>query len=202
VGRYQGTSDVPLNDLGREQARLAASRLAGEHWDAIVSSPLSRARTTAQAIAEATGIDTVEEMIDLQERAYGAAEGLTIAEREERWPDGGWPNLEPLEHMWDRAANAMDRIAGNYAGKRVIAVSHGGLINAMLHNVTEGELGTGVTRILNVSLTKLSSEDNGASWTMGEVNDADHLLDEHGVLNVLIPAAVDTSGLVAARSGT
>jgi uncharacterized phosphatase len=201
-GRYQGTSDIPLNDLGIEQARLAAIRLAGERWDAVISSPLSRAKATAQAIADAIGIEPIEMLTDLQERAYGDAEGLTIAEREERWPEGEWPNLESVEATWARGANVLKHVVANHPGKRVIVVSHGGLINAILHVVSDGELGTGVTRILNVSLTRLHSDDDGVSWTVDVVSDADHLLDEHGVLNVLMPAAVDTSGLAAARSGT
>ena len=201
-GLYQGTSDIPLNVLGIEQARLASVRLAGERWDAVISSPLSRAKATAQAIADAIGIEPIELLPDLQERAYGDAEGLTIAEREERWPEESWPNLESVESTWARGANILRRIVDNYLGKRVIVVSHGGLINAILREVTDGELGTGVTRILNVSLTCILSDDDGASWTVDVVSDADHLLDEHGVLNVLMPAAVDTSGLAAARSGT
>ena len=202
VGRYQGTSDIPLNDLGIQQAQLVAARLAGESWDAILSSPLTRAATTAQAIADATGIEPIELLVDLQERAYGDAEGLTIVEREERWPDGDWPHLESLESIWERGARVLQHVVANYPGQRVIAVSHGGLINAILHDITDGELGTGVSLILNVSLTRIHTDDGGENWTVESVSDARHLLDEHGVLNVLMPARVDSSGLAAARSGT
>ena len=202
VGRYQGTSDIPLNELGLQQAQLASARLANESWDAILSSPLTRAATTAQAISDATGVVPIELLVDLQERAYGEAEGLTIVEREARWPDGDWPNLEPLEGIWERGNRVLQHIVTNYSGQRVIAVSHGGMINAILHDITDGELGTGVSLILNVSLTRLYSDDDGVSWTVEVVSDVEHLLDEHGVMNVLIPAAVDSSGLAAARSGT
>lgn len=200
-GRYQGTSDIPLNDLGHEQARLGAERLADEPWDAIVSSPLARAKSTAEAIAAATGLDGIEFLVDLQERAYGDAEGLTIAERDERWPEGMWPNLESVEHVWKRAERSLQVLAKTYAGKRIVVVSHGGLINAMLHVASNGELGTGISRILNVSLTRLHSDDLGASWEIDVISDAEHLMDEHGKLNVLIPANVDAAGVAAARSG-
>lgn len=202
VGRYQGTSDVPLNDLGFEQARLGAERLAAEHWDAVISSPLARARSTAEAIAAAVGIDTIEFLDDLQERAYGDAEGLTIAEREERFPEGSWPHLETLEHLWERSTRALQHISDRYAGKRVLVVSHGGTINGILHVVSAGDIGTGVTRILNVSLTRIHSDDSGASWTIDVVSDAEHLIGEDGEMNVLMPANVDASGLAASRSGT
>jgi broad specificity phosphatase PhoE len=189
-----------LNDLGLEQARLGAVRLAGEHWDAIISSPLSRAMQTAQAAAEAIGIDHIEPVYDLIERAYGDAEGLTIAEREERWPDGDWPGLETPTSTFERARNALAYILRHHAGQRVLVVSHGGLINAILHEISDGEVGTGVTRILNVSLTRIHSDD-GEHWTVDVVSDADHLLDEHGVLNALTPGDVDRSGLASAHAG-
>ena len=52
--RYQGWEDIPLNETGRGQAQVVALAIAGEEWDAIVASPLSRAYATAQAIATAS----------------------------------------------------------------------------------------------------------------------------------------------------
>lgn len=202
TGRYQGTTDIPLNDIGLEQARLVAQRLAAEHWDAIIASPLSRALETARAIAHAANRDDVDGTLDdLTERAYGDAEGLTIAEREERWPDGLWPGLEPQESIFARARRVLASVLANHARKRVILVSHGGLINAILHEISDGEQGTGVTRILNTSITRIATED-GEHWEIEAISDADHLIDEDGVLQVLQPAGVDSAGSrAAARSG-
>jgi uncharacterized phosphatase len=155
---------------------------------------------TARAAADAIGIDHIEPLPDLIERAYGDAEGLTIAEREERWPDGDWPGLETPGSTFVRARNVLEHILRNYEGKCVLVVSHGGLINSILHEISDGEVGTGVTRILNVSLTRIHTDD-GEHWTIDVVSDADHLLDEHGVLNALTPGDVDKSGLASAHAG-
>ena len=74
--RLQGTTDIPLNDTGREQAATVAPRLTGT-WDVVVSSPLGRARETAQIIADALGLELGGTYPDVVERHYGDAEGAT-----------------------------------------------------------------------------------------------------------------------------
>ena len=171
--RYQGTTDIPLNETGREQAQRVAEALGQERWDAIVSSPLSRAMETARAIAATTGIATIEQDRALQERAYGEAEGLTLAEREKTWPGGEWPGLEPWDDVATRTMTAIERIANHHAGKRVLVVCHGGVINSILAVLSKNELGTGKTVILNTSLTTLTR--SGDEWEIGAVNVVRHL---------------------------
>ncbi|HYI24706.1 MAG TPA: histidine phosphatase family protein, partial [Thermomicrobiales bacterium] len=131
--RYQGQTDIPLNPVGLAQAENVARIIAAEPaWDVIVSSPLSRALQTAQTIAGATGIDPIRLEADIRERGYGDAEGLTLEEREARWSGTDWPNLEPYEAMQLRGVAALDRIATDHAGLRVLVVCHGGLMNAVL----------------------------------------------------------------------
>ncbi len=171
--RYQGTTDIPLNETGQEQAGRVAEALGQERWDAIVSSPLSRAMETARAIAATTGIRTIEEDRDLQERAYGKAEGLTLAEREKTWPGGDWPGLESWDDVATRTMTAIERVATAHSGQRVVVVCHGGVINSILAVLSENELGTGKTVIINTSLTTLTRSDDG--WAIGTVNEASHL---------------------------
>lgn len=171
--RYQGWADIPLNDLGLRQAELVARTIAGEQWDAIVSSPLSRAMQTARAIAAASAIESIEEESDLRERGYGEAEGLTLEEREARWPGAEWPGLEPWDVMADRVMAAFDRIVARHAGRRVLVVCHGGVINAVLATVSGGEYGTEVTIILNTARTTLIHD--GTVWSVETVTDASHL---------------------------
>ena len=171
--RYQGTTDIPLNDKGRAQARRVAEALGGERWDAIVSSPLSRAMETARAVAATTGIETIEEDRDLQERAYGEAEGLTLAEREKTWPGGDWPGLESWDDVATRVMIAIERIAAAHPGRRVIVVCHGGVINTILAVLSKNELGTGKTVILNTSRTTVTRTGDG--WTIDSVNETGHL---------------------------
>ena len=85
--RWQGQTDVPLNDRGREQALDLAGRLRGAGLRAVASSDLARARVTAEIVAGALGlaVDLVDP--DLRERGYGCFEGLTRAEVAERFPD-------------------------------------------------------------------------------------------------------------------
>ncbi len=171
--RYQGWSDIPLNALGLEQAGIVARAIGGEEWDVIVSSPLSRARKTAEAIAAALAIEDIDEDPDLRERGYGEAEGLTLEEREAKWAATEWPGLEPWDVMADRAMAALDRIAARHPGKRVLVVCHGGLINAVLTRVSKGEYGTGITIILNTARTTILHD--GAAWSVDTVTDASHL---------------------------
>jgi uncharacterized phosphatase len=171
--RYQGTTDIPLNETGRAQARRVAEALGRERWDAIVSSPLSRAMETARAIAATTGIQTIEEDRDLQERAYGEAEGLTLAEREKTWPGGDWPGLESWDDVATRVMTAIERIAAGHSGRRVIVVCHGGVINTILAVLSKSELGTGKTVIQNTSRTTVTRTGDG--WTIDSVNETSHL---------------------------
>lgn len=173
--RYQGQVDIPLNALGRRQAALLAESMQAESWDVIVSSPLSRALDTARAVAGAVGLGGTDIATDprLVERAYGKAEGLTLAEREATWPGGNWPGLEEWEHVSVRAMTALTELAEAHRGKRILVVCHGGLINAVLATLTEGELGTGKTVIDNTSRTTLDVR--GDAWEIVAVNEVDHL---------------------------
>ena len=83
--RFQGQSDVPLNEVGLRQAAAAARHLAALRPAAIYSSDLSRASVTAEALARLTGL-TVQLDKDLRERSGGSWEGLTEAEIREQFP--------------------------------------------------------------------------------------------------------------------
>lgn len=173
--RYQGRADVPLNTTGRQQAHRVAGAIGTDGWDAIASSPLSRSMETARAIAKVAGIDVgeIEQEPDLVERAYGEAEGLTLAEREARFPEGNWPGLEEWDDVAKRSMLVLERIAARHPGQRVLVVCHGGVINAILAVVTKGEMGTGITVIINTARTVLVKR--GDAWSVESVNVTDHL---------------------------
>lgn len=115
AARLQGSTDIPLNDTGRQQARKAAEVLASEGIDRIISSPLSRALETAQLVGARIGVEP-ETDARLLERHFGLFEGMTIDEvrrhREQmqdfmrREPDidgKHYPdNAEPLGDVIDR----------------------------------------------------------------------------------------------------
>jgi broad specificity phosphatase PhoE len=137
--RIQGSTDVPLNDLGRAQAKRAGQLLAGRSWDAVVASPLSRAFDTASIIAAEVGLPTPTTDARLVERAYGDAEGLEISEVDRRYPgETHVPGREGREEVAARALDALIEIGEANPGKAVIVVSHGGLIRSVLHAVDPG----------------------------------------------------------------
>jgi probable phosphoglycerate mutase len=133
-GRWQGRADPPLSELGRRQAVSASSRLGA--IDAIVTSPLERARDTAHAFAVATGVGPVVVDDDLVERDIGPWSGLTRAEIEDRWPgaldEGRLPaGFETDELLVQRSSVTLSRIGAMFDGATVVVVTHGGVIRSL-----------------------------------------------------------------------
>ncbi|MGH3241303.1 MAG: histidine phosphatase family protein [Spirillospora sp.] len=130
--RFQGKTDVPLDETGLQQARRAAALLAGLRPTAIVASPLRRAADTAQALADLTGL-TVTYDKDLIERDGGAWEGLTSRDIQERYPAerAAWmpPGGETSTQVAERVGAALERALDDLppTGQLVIA-SHGAAI--------------------------------------------------------------------------
>ena len=127
--RFQGQTDIPLDDTGEAQAEYAARRLATLRPDAIFSSDLTRAAGTAAPLARLTGL-TVTLDKDLRERSGGSWEGLTDKEIGERYPAerASWnpPDGEPTTAVADRVAGALRRVADYVAdGGLAVVVSHG-----------------------------------------------------------------------------
>jgi probable phosphoglycerate mutase len=132
--RFAGSGDVPLTDTGLHQAAAAAARLAVRGGiDLVVSSPLSRARRTAEAVADATGAGLLIDD-DLAEADFGEWEGLTFAEVMKRWPEemSAWmgstdlapPGGESLSGAARRALAALDRLLAGHTHKTIVVVSH------------------------------------------------------------------------------
>jgi len=121
--RWQGHTDVPLNERGREQARALAEELAADgRVDAIYSSDLSRARATAETVAERLGLPVTVDP-DLREIDVGSREGLTGEEVGDREWDG-----EAHDAHAERVLRAVHRIAAAHPTGRVLVVAHGGCL--------------------------------------------------------------------------
>jgi probable phosphoglycerate mutase len=135
--RFQGQSDIPLDQTGEAQAERAARLLAALSPDMIISSDLSRASGTAAPLARLTGLQVILDK-DLRERHGGCWEGLTDAEIREWYPDSHatWtpPDGEPSAAVAERVAAALQRAAtavGEQATGRdglAVVVSHGAAI--------------------------------------------------------------------------
>ena len=164
--RLQGSSDIPLNDTGREQAREAVIALAGTHWTAVVSSPLSRARETAQIIADGLGITLGPSYDELVERHYGDGEGATAEDIDARWPDHDYPGLESLDSVVARGIAALDHIAEDYGDANVVIVCHGTIIRYTLVALAGQQL----PAIENGSTATFDRM--GEGWRVHTVNDA------------------------------
>ena len=131
--RFQGQSDIPLDETGQAQAERAARLLAALHPDLIVSSDLTRAAATAAALGRLAGLEVALDK-DLRERHGGCWEGLTDAEIRARYPveHANWspPDGEPTSVVAERVAGALLRVADaasepGVATGLAVVVSHG-----------------------------------------------------------------------------
>lgn len=164
--RLQGSTDIPLNETGRAQALQAASVLNREDWDVIIASPLSRAKDTADIVAKELGMNVVI-VPELIERSFGVAEGLDHASWRKMYESHAViEGLESLEDLRARTTLLLDLIANEYAGQRVLAVSHGAFIRKVLTIISNGELPREGERLSNASLNKFMHSDN--TWTVAE----------------------------------
>jgi len=163
-GLLQGSSDIPLNDTGREQARDAFTTLRSMPWDAVVSSPLRRARETAQIIADGLGIPLGAAYPGLIERDYGPLEGTPSSDAIDRWPTREYPGAETLDSVATRGAAALAQIAADHPDGAVLVVCHGTIIRYTLARLA----GRPVPGIDNGSVSMVRSD--GPGWEVATVN--------------------------------
>lgn len=143
-GFAQGRADTPLNDAGHAQTRTLAEALAGEPLTAIITSPLVRARATAEAIAAKHPHLALREEPGLVEMDIGAMEGLGFAELREQHPGflRAWtsaeagrvpmPGGESLEQVQERSWRVIERMLAEHGAGVVAAVSHNFTIMTLL----------------------------------------------------------------------
>ncbi len=141
--RIQGSTDIPLNDTGREQAERTGRLLARRSWDGIASSPLSRAFETGAIIARSIGADPAQiEVVDeFVERRYGDAEGLDDRELARLFPDDTpVPGRETREEVSARVIPSIVSLAERLSATvgrpaNLIVTTHGGVIRTVLNHV-------------------------------------------------------------------
>jgi broad specificity phosphatase PhoE len=143
--RFQGHSDRPLTERGRQQAHALADLVASEEIEAVYTSPLKRAQETAEIVAATAGLEPVG-LPELREVDTGSWSGLSRADVEARFPEGfarwrsggsGWEDGESYEEMAERVIRALRTIAEDHPDGRVLVISHGGPIRA-IHAAAEG----------------------------------------------------------------
>ena len=159
--RLQGRTDIPLNEMGRDQAYQVARLLGRSRWSLVLSSPLVRARATAQIISDVTGIPLGEPILELIERSYGRAEGSIVSDAHTLWPDGCYPDSESMDALAERGDNCVRDISTRHSGG-VVLVSHGALIRGAMTRLT----GHPTPRILNGGMAVLTQR--SGTWIMDD----------------------------------
>jgi alpha-ribazole phosphatase len=139
--RYWGSTDVPLSEVGREQACRLAERLQNEPLQAVYSSDLQRAVFTAEAIADRHQLKA-ETCPELREINFGELEGLTFNEIDERYPavadawrrrepDLSYPGGESLTDFNDRVAGFQRRLGGWPPEANILVTAHSGTLRTL-----------------------------------------------------------------------
>ncbi|HEY9315638.1 bifunctional RNase H/acid phosphatase [Williamsia sp.] len=190
--RYSGRGNPELTELGRDQAARAAKRLSARARtasgapgiSAVISSPLGRARDTAEAAASALGVSVVVHD-GLIETDFGDWEGLTFTEAAQRDPEQhkAWigdtgiapPGGESFDTATKRILKAQAEIVDQYGAGEVLVVSHVTPIKVLLRAALGA--GSSILYRLHLDLASLSIAefypDGGASVRL--VNDTNHL---------------------------
>lgn len=185
-GVVQGRLDFGLSELGYRQAEETAKRLGGEPVSRILTSPLRRASETARLIADPLGM-TVEPEPALLEYDIGIVSGLTAVQVRERHPEFAaarargerpkYPGEEGRDVFQARITAVLDVLRGEEGDGAVVAVAHGGVINAVCAVVLGVDLhGPGRFQVANCSLTELVTDRSGR-FVLRRHNDTCHLED-------------------------
>lgn len=133
LGRHTGRTDIPLTDVGREQARVLGRRLTDHRFGLVLTSPLSRAAETASL----AGYGTVAQPDpDLMEWDYGSLEGRETAEIRAAFPGwtiwhGPWPGGETIGDVAARADRVVARVRAGHLGGDALVFAHGHLLRIL-----------------------------------------------------------------------
>lgn len=140
--RYQGCKDIPLSQTGVVQAEEAARALAGRPLAAVYSSPLSRARQTAEAIAAPHGLRARADAA-FREICHGRWEGLTTDEVRASFPDlyAQWrrapetvtmPDGESILEVKKRVLEGLASLRASHDGEHICLVAHGAPVRLLI----------------------------------------------------------------------
>lgn len=192
AGRFQGQTDVDLDDTGRQQAREAAARLAALNPELLITSDLRRTQDTMAALTALTGA-SAELDPRLRETYAGEWQGYTAAQIAERWPDehkawrAGDPRLrvgggETRQEVADRMKEAIVSAAGRLSeGGLAVLTSHGGAARL------------GIAALIGMPLelfTNIGGLSN-CSWSMLREGDAGWILVEHNAGTLPSPVVIE-----------
>jgi uncharacterized phosphatase len=113
-------------------------------------------------------------MEEFIERGYGDAEGMDLEERLKRFRDGNIPKQEDMLSLKKRVMEGINIINGKLSpNKKVILVAHGAVINSVLANLSDGEIGSGKTKLINACISNIHFFEN--KWKIKDYNQITHL---------------------------
>ncbi len=185
---FRGTKDIPLDEIGKEEARLVGVWLKDKEIEGVYSSPLSRARETAEAIASPRGIE-VQLLAGLIDLNFGQWEGLSLKEVQSRYPDlyQRWieaphlvtfPHGEGLEAVASRAMEAVKKILRYHPAGGVVLVSHRVVLKVLICNLL-GLDNSHFWRIAQDTAAINAFTYSNGTWIVNLLNDTCHLKGIH-----------------------
>ncbi len=186
--KIQGRTDIPLSNFGQEQVGCWAKVIKKETFDFIVSSPMKRAEQTSWIIGKVLNLDIQVEK-DLIEQDFGLWEGKTLKKIYEKWPgteqqmisqglDFCPPEGESKRSVRKRALCVLKKYAGQSSGKRILVISHNGLMKSIIYPIIKRErlpldkkiLKDDHLHLLSLkSIGKLSEKSLGKNSLFGEI---------------------------------
>ena len=182
--RIQGQSDSPLTEFGVQQAHQVGKRLPQFKLNHLFTSPLGRAKTTAEIIGSYTGLKpSIEER--LQEISFGDVEGLTWKDVENLHPERSieWrdhhnhialPGGESRTTAVDRASSAINEISERFKGEKIAVVTHGGILAALfawILKIPSGERPQCLIENTSVNIIRIRD----GAWKIKTWGDVSHL---------------------------
>jgi len=192
TGRFQGQTDISLDEVGRDQADGAARRLASLQPELLVSSDLHRARDTMAALAALTGL-AIDLDFRLRETFAGDWQGLTGAEIASRYPDDykAWRAGDPLlrvgggetrQEVAERMASAVRDVAARLSDDGLaVLTTHGGAARL------------GIAALIGMPLDRFTNIGglSNTSWSMLRDTDQGWVLVEHNAGTLPTPVAIE-----------
>ncbi len=188
--RIQGHLDIPLNHAGLAQAEAIGERFRGTDIDVLVSSDLGRAMQTVAPISEGSKLPVLSEA-RLRERNLGVLQGKTVEEAQELAPeafevfrsraaDAALPEGESLTAFAGRVIDVLTALAQRYEGKRIVAVTHGGVLDIAYRHATGMPLAAPRKfPIQNASVNTFRVE--GSQFELISWSDVSHLPDKRAM---------------------
>lgn len=186
AGKIQGSTDIPLNETGRNQAACLAKGMERRPVVKVYTSTLSRAYETGLAIGKSQNVP-VEKMKGLEEVGYGVWEGMTMEEIQEKYPkelelwynspvDVAPPEGESQVQVYERCQRVLDTILSRSEGD-VAIVSHGATVVFLLECLLKDTRRDEDEDIIvgNASISTIEYDPETKKFALAELNDRGHL---------------------------